>query len=218
MNRERCAACGARGRKRGLVAGKIDQAVAVNAQRLETRFTCQIEQVDNKCRVLNFAACTTNQFDGRFERAPRCQQVVDHQHHIAWLNSIFVQFQSVGTVFQLVSFAEGFTWQFARLAHRNKAQPQSEGDRCPEQETPRFRAHHFGDAFIAITLYQQRDGRGIGFWVFQQAGDVTEKNTRLRVIRNTFDTVFNQFKLLRSVGHNLKPGKKKILFCFAQLQ
>ncbi len=59
------------------------KAVAGNALFFETLFAAEIEQVDNERSVSHFTTQTTDQFNGRFDSAAGCQQIVHHQNFVA---------------------------------------------------------------------------------------------------------------------------------------
>lgn len=77
-----------------------DKAVAGNALFFETLFTAEIEQVDNERSVSYFTTQTTDQFNGRFDSAAGCQQIVHHQNFVARFDGINVDFQLIGAVFR----------------------------------------------------------------------------------------------------------------------
>ncbi len=95
------------------------------------------------------------------------------------LDSINVNFQLIGAVFQLIALSNGFTRQFARLTHRHKTHAHRQRNRCAKQEATGFSTYYFGDPGVFITLNQQFNAEGVRFRVFQQAGDIAEKNAEV---------------------------------------
>lgn len=114
----------------------------------ETLFAAEIEQVDNERSVSHFTTQTTDQFNGRFDSAAGCQQIVHHQNFVARFDGINVDLQLIGAVFRVVSFTDGFTRQFARFTDRYKANAQTQSYRSAKQEATRFGADNFGNARI----------------------------------------------------------------------
>ncbi len=93
-----------------------------------------IKQVDNERSVSHFTTQTTDQFNGRFDSAAGCQQIVHHQNFVARFDGINVDFQLIGAVFQVVIFTDGFTRQFARFTDRYKANAQTQSYRSAKQK------------------------------------------------------------------------------------
>ncbi|SUG49033.1 Uncharacterised protein [Salmonella enterica subsp. arizonae] len=77
---------------------KRHQAITGNTLFFQTLFAAQIEQIDDERRIGDFSAQTTDQFHGRFNGAPGCQQIVHHQHIVAGFNRVNMDFQLIGAV------------------------------------------------------------------------------------------------------------------------
>ncbi|MNI79933.1 hypothetical protein D3C73_1364260 [compost metagenome] len=116
-----------------------------------------------------------------------------------------MDFQLICAVFQLIAFSNHFAWQFMGFTHRNKPNGQPQGDWCAKQEAARFGADNFRDTHIFVTLNQQFNAECVSFRVFQQAGDIAEKNARFWVVVDAFDAIFEKLKLLCSCGHKFVP-------------
>ncbi len=113
----------------------------------ETLFAAEIEQVDNERSVSHFTTQTTDQFNGRFDSAAGCQQIVHHQNFVARFDGINVDLQLIGAVFRVVSFTDGFTRQLCPVyGPVQKANAQTQSYRSAKQEATRFGADNFGNA------------------------------------------------------------------------
>lgn len=97
-----------------------DQAIAVNSQFFQTLLAAQIEQIDNKSRIVHFTAQATDKLHGGVDGAAGCQQIVNHQDFIAFFDRIDMDFQLIGAVLKLVAFCDPVTQRLlaARLLLR----------------------------------------------------------------------------------------------------
>jgi hypothetical protein len=73
------------------------------------------------------------------------------------------------------------------------------------KEATRLGPYHFGNSRVFVALGQQFNAERVGFRVFQQAGDIAEKNARFWIILDALDAVLQIFKLLCSCGHKCMP-------------
>lgn len=116
------------------MARERDKAVAGNALFFETLFAAEIEQVDNERSVSHFTTQTTDQFNGRFDSAAGCQQIVHHQNFVARFDGINVDLQLIGAVFQVVSFTDGFTRSLPGLRTGTKPTPRPRATGAPNKK------------------------------------------------------------------------------------
>src|SRR5471032_1062171 len=136
------------------MAGEGNQAIAIDIQIVQTLLTAEIWQINNKCGVGNFTPQTADQFGSRFDGPAGSQQVIDNKDFFTWLDSVGVNFQAVGAVFQLVAFAERSAWQLARLTYGNKAHSQRQSDGRTKQETACFSTYDFGYPCVTVAVSQ----------------------------------------------------------------
>src|SRR5271155_1146298 len=112
-----------------------------------------------------FAAELLDQLDGGCRSAARGEQIVAKQHGLAGLDGVFVEFELVGAVFELVSDGGSFPGKLFGFAHGNETGAEAIGERGSEDEAAGFDAGddvHFGAVVLFAELINERMETG---WV-----------------------------------------------------
>ena len=100
---------------------------------------------------------------------------------------VAVHLEQVGAVLEDVLLALDLPRQLAGLAHRDEPGPQPIGHRSGEDEAPRLDAEHTVDLGGDEGAGQRVDRAGEGHGVVQHRGDVLERHSRLREVRDVAD-------------------------------
>ena len=107
------------------------------------------------------------------------------KHPLSFFDAVPVNMQLIASVFQIIGYAYGFSWQLARLAYRYKSDSQLIGDRTAEDKAAGFRTdndvgfHGSGKVNHLITGLLKR------LPIRHQRCYITKQNPFLRKIRNT---------------------------------
>src|SRR5271169_2727243 len=106
-----------------------------------------------------FTAELLDQLDGGCRSAARGEQIIAKQHGLARLDGVFVEFELVGAVFELVSDGGSFTGQLFGFAHGNETGAEAIGERGSEDEAAGFDAGddvHGGAIVLFAKLIHER--------------------------------------------------------------
>gem|GEM_PF-123761 len=127
---------------------------------------------------------------GREARAAGRKQIVSNHDPGAGVNGVLVNLKRVHAVLELVADAFGGGGQLVGLADRDESRANVIGERGGENEAARFDAQNIIRLQRGDLLGQPVDHLPESGPVFQQRGDVVEKNARLRKIWNFADQLF----------------------------
>src|ERR1019366_3464583 len=173
------------------VALKLAQRKHLVPMLLQPRTSADVRQVDDEAAFDDLAAHFFNQLAGGFCRAAGGDQVIHQQYFFAHCDSVGVDLDAVGAVFEFVVVAYGFGGQLAFLADRDEAFVQRVSQRCAEDKAARFDAGDLVDLHVLVAL-RQLIYRGAKIdRVFEQSGDVAELDALLGIVRDGADTGFD---------------------------
>jgi len=141
-------------------------------------------QIDGEGGAVDGAAEFLNEFYGGGGGPASSQEIVAQNHSLARLDGIFVNFHSIGTVFECVGNRDRFGGKFFWFAHRNEARSEAVGQCRTENKAARFDAGHDVDGVIDEVIAKPVDQRMKSLLVFQQRGQIVEQNSRLRIVRH----------------------------------
>ena len=85
------------------------------------------------------------------------QQIVEYHHTVGGGKTVFVQFDCVGTVFEIICCFEGFVRQFTFLANRDESYTERIRQRSAEYESAGFRRNDGGYTLTAVPLDEHVD-------------------------------------------------------------
>ena len=114
-------------------------------------FAAEVRQIHHKAA---FDYRATRQLDERsrgFRRTARREYVVCEEHPFSRFHRIDVHLDPVLAIFQIVVIPEGLPRQFAFFANRDEPDAETKGERCTDNETPRFDARDFVRFRVGIT-------------------------------------------------------------------
>ena len=115
-------------------------------------------------------------------------------------NSIDVHFQSIRSVFQLITIRTLFVREFSRFSNGDKANSQLQRQRSRDQKAPGLRRRNHVDIQCPKVVSHSRNGFAERRKVTQQWRDVFEHNPRLREIGHIPNKFFQVHG--RRIGHN----------------
>ena len=147
-------------------------------------------QLDNKGGGDHVGADGAQQFYGGGRCAAGGQQVVHQHHFLIPVQRVFLNFDRVGAVFELIGVRDGLARQLVFLAEHGESDSQPQGKRRGNQETTGFDTDQPLRFVGADFICQPVDGRRPGFRMLQQRRDVVKKNARLGKIRHRPYMVF----------------------------
>lgn len=128
---------------------------------------------------------------GRLEKPPggrgrpaRCNHVVVNENAVSLMNGIYMHFDAVRPIFEVVLFGMRGVWEFPMLSHGYKTGIEASGERASKNEAARLDTHDFGDTGIekwsGKRLYRMIQQLAIT----QYGGDILELNAGTRKIRD----------------------------------
>lgn len=147
-------------------------------------------EFDKKCYLVDLC---TELFDktcyGAY-RAAGSQQIVEYDDPVGGGKTIFVQFDGVGAVFEIVRCFEGLVRQFAFFANRDEPYTERICQRAAEYEPAGFRCNDGGNTLIAVPLEEHVDGFLEFRAVLQQSRDIFKIDAGFREIRYASNGLF----------------------------
>ncbi len=141
-------------------------------------------QLNEKVERYDFAAELADQTDRRLGRSTRGQQIIDDQYALSRADRIPVDRQGVRSVLEAVLHLKAIGRQLPRLSDRDKSRPEPAGQHAAEDKPSGLDPYHLINPVRLIArgqlVRQLAESRGI----FQQGGNVVEKNAGLGEIRH----------------------------------
>ncbi len=126
------------------------------------------------------------------------QQVVTDENFLAGLHGVLMDFESVGAVLELVRDARRFRRQLFRFSHGDKTRAEPVRQRGSKNESARFHTDHQVHGLAGVVAAKLIHERAKTGGILQQRGQIVEKNSRLRVIRNFSNQFFQIVHAVRS--------------------
>src|SRR5579862_477703 len=111
----------------------LDDGVEVAAFKL--LLPLQERQLEQTRGSRDHAAHLLHQLTGPYERAPRRQHVVDHEHALLFLHGVLVDFHRVLAVFEIVALGDRLPRKLILLPDRDKADLEPRRHRRAEKKT-----------------------------------------------------------------------------------
>src|SRR5271166_6101132 len=108
----------------------------------EPLHSTKLRQIDNKGGADDHAAHPPYELHRRFHRAAGCNQIVNDEDALSWLDGVFMHFDDVRAVFELVVLPDGAPRKLAFLADRNEARVEPVRYRAAYDETARLDPSH----------------------------------------------------------------------------
>src|ERR1035441_8452476 len=141
-------------------------------------------QFDHKSQATDFGAQRFRHRGGGAGGAAGGQQIVADDDALARLDRILVDLQRVVAVLQFVLPLHNVSRQLLGFAHRNEACVQAVGQRRPKDESPRLDAQNQINVLVDVMLGEGIDEAGEAQLVFEQRGDVVEKDAGFGEVGN----------------------------------
>src|ERR1019366_7709396 len=129
-------------------------------------------EFDHKSQATDFCAQQFRHLGGGAGGAAGGQQIVADDNALARLDRILVDLKHVVAVLPLQDFSR----QLLRLAHRHKTRVQAVRQRRSKDESPRLDAQNQINVLVDVMLGEGIDEAGEAQLVFEQRGDVVEKD------------------------------------------
>src|SRR5208282_262858 len=131
-------------------------------------------------RAFHDAAERADQLDRGGSRTAGGQQIVAEKHALAFLDGIFVDFERVCAVLQVIGYFCGLGGKLFRLANRDESRVEAIGESGSQNKSAGFDANDQVD-FVAVVMRAKLVDQGTKTGlVLQQCGEIVEQDPRLR--------------------------------------
>jgi len=114
-------------------------------------FSAAVEEreFDGESGAFDFSAEFFDELGGGEGGAASGEKVVADEDALAGLDSVFVDFEGIGAVFERVRHADGFCGKFFRFANGNEAGAETVGERGSKNKSASF---HASDKVNGVTV------------------------------------------------------------------
>ena len=144
-------------------------------------------KLDQEREGANGSTAAAHQSLRRGGRPTGGYDVVVHKDDVSFVDGVFMDFDRVRAVFEVIRLRDGAVWEFAPFPNRNEATTEGMRDAAPEDKASGLDSEHLGDAFTHERLYEEVDRKSMKLRVREDRRDILEEDPRLREVRNVSD-------------------------------